>query len=284
MGNEAVTQGYICDQCGSRYSTIDAVTNFSPERNGFVCELCGNLLHEDDTSAQSKANQERLGILMSQIQPIIDALKQIDEVMIPENTFQSALAIALPVPSSQNVNGIPRIYTEVNGKSSIKIAAGSSTPNTTTSINGGGVQVNITSDKETVELEKQQREEKARLAEENALPAWHLESTVGKSLFESASEVGSGIKLEQDEIKQEEKQPEPMKVEEPEEDNSSTADEDALAVYYAQLAQQQKEDDEEEEEEEEDEEEEDEGVEFEDVTNEVEIGDLEEDDDEDEEV
>lgn len=280
MGNDAQPQGYVCDTCKTRYATLDAVTNFSPDMNGFLCDLCGSLLREDDNSAQSQANQERLGDLMTQIQPIIDALKQIDDVVVPENTFQSSLAHAIPPPQAVQPGALPSAKNGLTPAPN-NLPTARARPGEAANGTGSALTVNITSDQEKAELEQKQKEEKARLAEENALPTWHVESTVGKSLNDKTADEQRQIKREQDEANaqaQDQQQPGPDASAE------DKANEEALAAYYATLAKQEAEDDDDDEEEEE---EDDDEAEFEDVniegennnTIEVEEADFDEDDD-----
>uniref|UniRef100_A0A060T761 ARAD1C18458p n=1 Tax=Blastobotrys adeninivorans TaxID=409370 RepID=A0A060T761_BLAAD len=268
MGNEAQPQGYVCDTCKSRYTTIEAVSMFSPDRNGFVCDLCGSMLREDDSNTQSQVNQDRQGMLMTQIRPIIDALKHIDDIVVPENTFQSSLAQAIAPPAQSDVPGAPvNVRNQLNsGARDSSLSQDQSIPVAKSrpgDLNGAHLKVNITSSQETAEQERQLKEQRNRLAEENALPAWHVESTVGKSLTDrTGPEPGTT------QVKKEE--PEDVKPDISADNGALTdaakteedkANEEALAAYYAALAKQQQEEDDEEEEEDDDEEEE----EFEDV-------------------
>ncbi|KAA8900664.1 hypothetical protein TRICI_006165 [Trichomonascus ciferrii] len=282
MGNDAQPQGYVCDTCKTRYATLDAVTNFSPDMNGFLCDLCGNLLREDDNSAQSQANQERLGDLMTQIQPIIDALKQIDDVVVPENTFQSSLAHAIPPPQASQPGALPSAKNGM-APSTNNLPTAKARPGENANGTGSSLTVNITSDQEKAEMEQKQKEEKARLAEENALPTWHVESTVGKSLNDKTADEQRQVKKEQDEAKAQTQEQQQAVEDTSAEDK---ANEEALAAYYATLAKQEAEEDEDEEDEEE---EDDEEAEFEDVniegennnTNTVEVEEAEFDEDDD---
>lgn len=248
VGAESQPHGFACDVCKSRYSSIDIIDTFSPEKGGFICGVCGNVLHEEDVSTEQYAGQEKLGKMMNQIQPIIEALKKIDESFIPENTFQSSLAIALPIPK---VNEYGNVISTSQDNNRSRMGDGLSVASNKANVPQSTFQVKITSDQENMELEKKQREEKARLAEENALPQWHVESTVGKSLY-SASDVttdntesGTGVNIETSDSK---------------DSKSGSVDpsnEETLAAFYAQLAARQREE-EAEEEDEEDEEDEDE--------------------------
>lgn len=253
MGSDAHPQGYMCPMCRRRYNPLEVISSQSPDGMNFVCDDCGNILIEDDTSEESKANQERLRRLMDQLNPIINSLRKIDDIIVPENTFESSLAVALPPSTktpSQRDSSLPTARPDSSGRQ-----------------NGVSLHVNITSDVETAKLERKMEEDKARLAEENALPAWHLQSTVGKSMYsgEGDSKSSSGAPIPQvgavtledtkSAIKDESKAmggiPQP------------SATENAVDAYFAQLSAKQKEDDEDDDDEDEDDEDDDD--EFEDV-------------------
>ncbi|KAF5112039.1 hypothetical protein DV495_004382 [Geotrichum candidum] len=185
MVSDSHPQGYVCPMCGRRYTTLEVISTQSPDGMSFICDDCQNPLIEDDTSEESKANQERLRRLMDQLNPIISSLRRIDDTFIAENSFEEALAIAIPPAKSaptnynQHFNTHSRIPT---GRSALQ----------SQQVGGVSLQVNITSGAETAKLERKQEEDKARLAEENALPAWHLESTVGKSMYAGDGDRESG--------------------------------------------------------------------------------------------
>ncbi|ODQ64686.1 hypothetical protein NADFUDRAFT_52313 [Nadsonia fulvescens var. elongata DSM 6958] len=289
IGREARPQGYVCPLCHKQYTSLEAMANMSADGFNFACDVCGTLLQEDEAGNESKANQEKIGRLMGQIQPIIDILKQIDDTFIPENTFESSLAGALPANVLHNVNGGANGMGGYNG-SKIKTArAGAG--------NKTSLLVNITSTQENAEKEREAKKAKAILAQQNALPAWHMESTVGKTLLEDSEDTTGGETTSGDSVA--------VKSDfannrvgfsnglmgEPSTGNTLSAEsfkvdstpavastndtemsdqnaEDALAAYYAQLeARQQQEDDEEEEDDEDDDDDDDddEDEEFEDV-------------------
>lgn len=263
IGADAQSQGYICDVCKTRYSTIDIVATYSSETDGFQCDVCGNPLREEEAGQETAAFQGKLGLLMGQIQPIINTLRKIDELHIAENTFQSSLAQALPVPAGHDGVQVHVAHRPLPDLAVAKKGSGNT--------NTASLQVSITSDQETRELERKQKEERARLAEENALPTWHVESTVGKTLYDSSSvdndkDSKADVKLD---VKDENVKPESVGNE-----DQDRANEEALAAYYAELAKQQQEENEDEEDDDDDDD-----AEFEDVP----VGTIDDEEEEDDE-
>lgn len=254
MGADAQGSGYVCTVCGTKYSSLDVASLYNPMSNGFVCDVCGGEVAVDTAAAANQVNQEKLGALMSQIKPIIDALRKIDDIHVPENTFQSSLAEAVPPPAPPTAGQTPT-QTPTPPKMD---RPGAKTNGSTTALH-----VNITSDKERAEMEQQARDEKARLAEQNALPAWHVQSTVGK-VFNAGTDSTVLAAEETSAATTEEEKPTITETAETE----SKPDEDAVAAYYRQLEMQrarEEDDEEEDEEEDEDDDDDDDEAEFEDV-------------------
>lgn len=158
----------------------------------FICSICGEQLQEDDTSDETKANQAKQARLMSQLHPIIDTLRKIDDTFIPDNTFESSMNEARPPPTrvSQFSNGPSNGHNGhvENNMGGLKNYGNNSTASLVTGNINSSLQVNITSKLETAALEKQAQEAKAKALAQNALPTWHLESTVGKSMYAGADD------------------------------------------------------------------------------------------------
>jgi transcription initiation factor TFIIE subunit alpha len=108
QGNTIVAEErkeYFCERCKSEWTTMDVLTN-SDER-GFLCPKCGwVLLHDPDSN---RGGHEQSTKLNAQFRFITDLLPKIDQVVIPENNFETAFASARPVvrdesnPSSETV-------------------------------------------------------------------------------------------------------------------------------------------------------------------------------------
>jgi transcription initiation factor IIE alpha subunit len=89
---------YVCPRCGRRYSTFDAASLLSPDLMSFQCLDCGSTLQEETNSGVDENGEEKAKYarLMQQVDPIVRAMKAVDDIHVPENTFNIALANAIP--------------------------------------------------------------------------------------------------------------------------------------------------------------------------------------------
>lgn len=221
-------QGYLCPRCGKRVSQLDAISLLSADRTHFECDTCGGTLTEDDSSQQAYMRQARLEKLMVQVDPVIAHLKRIDDMTIQENTFESALTKAVPAQSTAT-----GAYAVARGRKLGPVSASSQKSQAT-------LHVSITANDENLDREQEEREERQKKLEQNALPSWHAASTLEKkpaedhvdplpdsnsvSPAENAEPPAEDVKIDTTELKEKEAQ-------------------DALAAYYAQLAEQEEDDD-----------------------------------------
>lgn len=191
-------QDYICDVCGSHYEMIDALALFDQESQQFLCGTCSNPLREEVANAQvadpSTQMESHMESFMSQLQPILAALKRIDELSIPENNLESELQLHVPLigvesqgPQSYNLPphlvgkaGQAKLDDTTQGIT-IAGSADSRLPQQVQST----FQVNITSEAEQQAQLDSALAEKHKLAEENQMPEWHSQSTVSTNLANS---------------------------------------------------------------------------------------------------
>ncbi|CCG84498.1 protein of unknown function [Taphrina deformans PYCC 5710] len=164
--NDFESKGYVCPYCQRRYGALDVLSLVSSDGQNFECADCRSVLADDEESMESKVSQERLGRLQKQTQQLVSTLKQIDNSFVPDNDFTSALASAIP-PNLEHLNvdtqsiSLPGLYDNGN------------TTRTTTAALDVRIDYNVN--------QQDSAEEKARKsaqAQMNALPEWHLQSTV----------------------------------------------------------------------------------------------------------
>lgn len=219
-------QDWVCDVCKTRYNVLDAVSLLDPMENIFKCEVCGNQLREDEgpPTEEGSSAQDKMEGLMVQLKPLIGILKKIDDLSIPENTFDSELnqAIPLPSPEPEQPTGAG-ITPQQPAKGDDLVVAGSAASRLPQAVQSS-FQVHITSDGEQAAQEASQQREKQRLKEENALPEWHRASTVESK--------GSTVKRDPDAVK-----PELTSAEE--KPNEGTNVENEMDEFYRKLEAQQ---------------------------------------------
>ncbi|KAK9473424.1 TFIIE alpha subunit-domain-containing protein [Dipodascopsis tothii] len=163
MRTDVDTQRYMCGMCGRKYSTIEVLPLQAPDLSGFICADCGSTLQDDNESDEMKVGQERLARLMSQIRRLIDTLKKIDDTFIPDNDFDTSLKTAVPTSIDGSDTGYSTIAYAKKG------------PNTASM----SLQVDITSGSENSEAAAAAAAAAAAKLEQNQLPIWHLQSTIG---------------------------------------------------------------------------------------------------------
>lgn len=139
---------------------------------GFICHKCGGALQEQHRAAGDSTGHEKQSKLMSQLEPLLKLLKEIDSNDIPNNDFEAAFAVMVPVQRNEFINptratepvpsrGLP---TAVKGITETKVIP---------------LEISVTTGSErTTADQAAEAQRKADLAAQNALPVWHTKSTV----------------------------------------------------------------------------------------------------------
>lgn len=144
--------------------------SFGP--TGFICHKCGGALQEQHRAAGDSTGHEKQSKLMSQLEPLLKLLKEIDSNDIPNNDFESAFAVMVPVQRNEFVNPIRATElvpsrgppAAVKGVTETKVIP---------------LEISVTTGSErTTAVQAAEAQRKADLAAQNALPVWHTKSTV----------------------------------------------------------------------------------------------------------
>ena len=202
LDKNSTPQGYICPMCSTRYSQLEAIALLNYERTQFICSLCEEPLIEDDSGKRSKEKQGRLNRLMDQVQPIIDYLKKIDDNMIEENTFETALARLIP---PQN-NSVAQYTLNPRARKSRMFVPGDISMGNESSRKAGvksqaTLHVNITTQYDEMYQKDQQEKQAEERRKQNALPTWHEKSTIGEEALGNLRDeydMSSRVKIEEE--------------------------------------------------------------------------------------
>ncbi|KAG1786838.1 TFIIE alpha subunit-domain-containing protein [Suillus plorans] len=191
LRNELDNKGYICPQCSKSYTTleVDKLMDFS--RGIFVCEDCRAEVVENENAENVRGSQDRMQRFNHQMRFVVEGLRKTESMVLP--------ALDVPTWVKNNVGDVEKQKTgQVSG---LKIAG--SGP-------GGrqedGVGIVMSMDKDEATRRQERDAEAAAKRQQNALPAWHLKSTITGDLTalgmqESARAVareGEGLPVSSD--------------------------------------------------------------------------------------
>jgi len=158
---------------------------------GFLCHRCDYLLvHDPD---HNRGGHEQSTKLNAQFKFITDLLPKIDEVVVPENTFDQALAVAVkvqrdeynPVAESVAVSSMANRPTAVSGMKQ------EGPTHISISFGDGPTEADIAADKA----------KKAQIATQNALPVHFTHSTVTGEQVKFGPNAGTTFTSEVDDKK-----------------------------------------------------------------------------------
>lgn len=178
---------YFCDRCKAEWTQMEVLDK--PSAMGFLCHNCDYPLTQD-LERHSTGHQESTR-LNEQFKFITDMLPRIDDVVIPENTFETAIAHYVPLAPETNLGpgsaGYLSAYpTSVKGLDNIGPKS---------------LSVNISTSDGPSEAEiAAEQARKDKIAQQNALPSWMSQSTVtGESYTAAAAAKGSAPTAKADE-------------------------------------------------------------------------------------
>ncbi|KAI0876564.1 hypothetical protein GGS24DRAFT_215010 [Hypoxylon argillaceum] len=158
---------YFCRRCRAEWTQMEVLDKVDPVR-GFICHRCEDILIFDPE--REAGGHEHSTKLNNQLRFITDTLPKLDAMVVPENTFETAHAAARPVVRDATNQAAPSIVVEEAKPTAVKGMANTGPQS---------IAVDITElEGPTEEEKKAEQERKEKIAQSNALPAWHLQSTV----------------------------------------------------------------------------------------------------------
>ena len=213
---------YYCPRCRSRWTQLEVLSNIGYDGN-FMCQTCDNVLKRDNQSTGDSAGHEKQSRLMSQLNSFLKLMQEIDSKDIPNNDFETAFSIAVPVLRNENINPVKASQSAETGMNPPSAVKG------LTQIAAAPLEISLTTSSEKTAAEQAaETQRKAEIAAQNKIPIWHTNSTVtgettnlGNKERERLASGGT-VGLPKDEE---------------EEKKSGNVLNDELAAYYAQMQQ-----------------------------------------------
>jgi len=164
---------YRCKTCKSEFTMLDVMDNRDPQGrgSGFLCKTCGDVLLPPPRGGESAADTG-VGNFNRQFLQIINLLRQIDQLVVPAVTAESAFETRRSVPRGTDPAALPKV--EPIEEQKIR-------PTAVKGIRPAVEQLEVSI---TTELESNaaaraaEEEQRARIAAQNQMPVWHTQSTV----------------------------------------------------------------------------------------------------------
>ncbi|KAL1900279.1 hypothetical protein Sste5346_002590 [Sporothrix stenoceras] len=179
---------YFCDHCRAEWTQMEVLDNFGPA--GFLCHRCGSVLRHGD-GGQS-GGHERSTRMNNQFKFITDLLPKIDSVAIPDNDFETAFNSRRAVMRDATHQTHASIGVDaMNRPTAVKGMANTGPSSLSVSIQAGSGP--------TEEEKAEERANRERVAQQNALPSWMSNSTITGEAFKT--DLAAGVKTFDDDVK-----------------------------------------------------------------------------------
>ena len=209
---------YFCPRCKAQYTQMEVLNMMSA--TGFDCGRCGGPLEREELKDGASTGNEKQTKLASQMEGFLKMLQQIDSEAIPNNDFDTAFSLAVPVQRNEETNP---------ARTTVPLALPNGPPTAVkgmTQVTAIPLDITVTTSSERTAAEKAaEAQRKAAIAAQNTLPEWHTKSTVtGQSTVAARKDSElqtNGTILSKDED---------------EEQKDGTKVDDELTAYYAQMA------------------------------------------------
>ncbi|KAF5368934.1 hypothetical protein D9758_002913 [Tetrapyrgos nigripes] len=164
LRNELDNKGYICTQCKTSYSPLDVDKLMDFSLGTLVCEICRGEVIDNENAESVQGSKDRMSRFNHQMRFIRAGLQKSEAMVFPP--FDVATWIKTNLTGSDD-------------KSSSQAGAGlkiAGSDGKQTEDDGIGVVIASDKDEATRKMERDAEAEIKR--QQNALPAWHLKSTI----------------------------------------------------------------------------------------------------------
>ncbi|KAI0066826.1 hypothetical protein BV25DRAFT_1867968 [Artomyces pyxidatus] len=165
LRNELESKGYVCPQCGANYSPLEVNKLVDFERGDFICEVCQGVLIENENADKVRGNQDRMQRFNYQMRHIFEGLRKSEAMVMPAFDIVQSIRTLTSEAAAQKAAGEPGRGLKVAGESGV-------------SREDEGVGIVLSTDKDDETIRRERDEEAAAKRQQNAMPAWHLKSTI----------------------------------------------------------------------------------------------------------
>ncbi|KAI0724337.1 TFIIE alpha subunit-domain-containing protein [Cerioporus squamosus] len=167
LRNELESKGYMCPQCRKTFQALDADRLMNFALGTFNCDVCGAELVDNENAENVLGSQDRMQRFNRQMRFILEGLRRTEGMVLP--------AFDVTVWVRQHLEAERQKAAAREG--GLKIAGASGDGRQGDAI---GVVMSVDKDEETARAERDK--EAAQKRQQNALPKWHLTSTISGDL------------------------------------------------------------------------------------------------------
>lgn len=181
LRNEIDNKGYICPQCKQAYTPLEADKLMDFMRGVFVCEICQAELIDNENAASVQGSKDRMMRFNHQIRFIREGLQKSETMKLPKFDvagWVQSNAVAEAEQRQKMNGGAGAGGGGMNGAAGSGLKVAGSGPSGRAD-DGVGIIMVREGDGEDEEKKRREREKEAEQKRtQNALPAWHLKSTI----------------------------------------------------------------------------------------------------------
>ncbi|KAG5719865.1 Transcription initiation factor IIE subunit alpha [Termitomyces sp. T112] len=164
LRNELDNKGYICPQCKQSYSPLEVDKLMDFMRGMLVCEVCHAEVVDNENAESVLGSKDRMQRFNHQMRFIREGLQKSETMTLP------AFDVAAWIKNNLTDSEKQKVAQDGSG---LKVAG--SDPNKKED-EGIGIMMSLDKDETTQRMERDAQAEMKR--QQNALPAWHLKSTI----------------------------------------------------------------------------------------------------------
>ncbi|EAU89646.2 transcription initiation factor TFIIE alpha subunit [Coprinopsis cinerea okayama7 len=180
LRNEIDNKGYICPQCKQSFTPLEADKLMDFSRGIFACDICHHELVDNENSASVQGSKDRMMRFNHQMRFIREGLQKSEAMKLPKFDVATWVKthVAAEAAQRQQMNG-GTDGASGGGSSAghgLKVAGAGSSGRVDDGIGIVMVQEGDGEDEERRRKEREKEAEQKRV--QNALPAWHLKSTI----------------------------------------------------------------------------------------------------------
>ncbi|KAG5642730.1 hypothetical protein DXG03_002275 [Asterophora parasitica] len=164
LRNELDNKGYICPQCKQSYSPLEADKLMDFTLGALICEICHAEVVDNENAESVLGSKDRMQRFNHQMRFIREGLQKSEAMTLPAFDVaawvKNNLTDAEKQEASQDGSGLKVAGSDGNRKED----------------DGIGIMMSMDKDESTRKMERDAQAEMKR--QQNALPAWHLKSTI----------------------------------------------------------------------------------------------------------